>query len=415
MKTYSPTSHLISKIFCIDTLTYWAAIDSGLIIHTTNGGAEWQIQNSGIAEKIQSIYFINAYHGWAVASRFDSIFGSYILKTSNGGEIWENEFFAIENKYFNTIYFQDSSNGWVAGGPSQSFYRTTDGGVSWNTPNFDSSLFTSFPILDIKFSTPHYGFACGGLIDLVGVIWRTTDSGATWSAQSLGPEPIHELTFIDSMNIIGVGGDYEYGTGIIRSSNGGIRWLYEQPGFLGVATGVSFRKPNEAWACLSSESKFIISVDSGKTWDIESTPNNIAIIDVVFADSLHGIAVGDGGAILRYNPYPVRVNEEEVFQPNANKLFQNYPNPFNPSTKIKFQISDNFHISLKVFDVLGNEITTLVSEYKPIGIYEVEFTAKGGQESSISQSAGKFPASGVYFYQLKVGESIQTKKMILLR
>ena len=85
-------------------------------------------------------------------------------------------------------------------------------------------------------------------------------------------------------------------------TDGGETWIYEEPGFLGVATGVSFRKPSEAWACLSSESKFILSLDSGRTWNIENTLLSSAIYDVVFTDSLHGFAVGNGGEILKYNP-----------------------------------------------------------------------------------------------------------------
>jgi hypothetical protein len=83
-------------------------------------------------------------------------------------------------------------------------------------------------------------------------------------------------------------------------------------------------------------------------------------------------------------------------------LAQNYPNPFNPITTIKYQIPEVVLVTLKVFDVLGNEIATLVNEEKPIGSYEVKFNATG-------------LTSGVYFYQLKSEEYLQTKKMILLR
>ncbi|MBK7629452.1 MAG: T9SS type A sorting domain-containing protein [Ignavibacteriales bacterium] len=81
-------------------------------------------------------------------------------------------------------------------------------------------------------------------------------------------------------------------------------------------------------------------------------------------------------------------------------LYQNFPNPFNPSTKIIWQSPVAGHQTLKVFDVLGNEVATLVDEVKPAGIYEVNFDA-----SALS--------SGVYFYRLTAGSFIQTKKMIL--
>jgi hypothetical protein len=83
-------------------------------------------------------------------------------------------------------------------------------------------------------------------------------------------------------------------------------------------------------------------------------------------------------------------------------LLQNYPNPFNPTTSIQYQVSSNTQVSLKVYDVLGNEVATLVDEYKPAGSYEVNFDSNG-------------LSSGVYFYKLQSGLFVETKKMILLR
>jgi len=83
-------------------------------------------------------------------------------------------------------------------------------------------------------------------------------------------------------------------------------------------------------------------------------------------------------------------------------LSQNYPNPFNPGTVIRYQLPVASQISLKVFNVLGNEITTLVNDYKPAGSYDVDFNS-----ANLS--------SGVYFYQLKAGTFIQTRKMLLIK
>jgi len=96
---------------------------------------------------------------------------------------------------------------------------------------------------------------------------------------------------------------------------------------------------------------------------------------------------------------------DETIIPGEFSLEQNYPNPFNPTTSIQYAISSRQFVSLKVFDVLGNEAATLVNEYKTAGSYEVEFNV--GQTSSLS--------SGVYYYQLKAGSFVETKKMILLR
>ena len=89
-------------------------------------------------------------------------------------------------------------------------------------------------------------------------------------------------------------------------------------------------------------------------------------------------------------------------------LEQNYPNPFNPSTSIQYAISSRQFVSLKVYDILGNEIITLVNEELPAGEYKIEFNA-GGTSRDLSLT------SGVYFYQLKAGDFIETKKMLLLK
>ena len=86
-------------------------------------------------------------------------------------------------------------------------------------------------------------------------------------------------------------------------------------------------------------------------------------------------------------------------------LMQNYPNPFNPSTVIKYQVAEGSHTTLKVYDVLGREVTTLVNEEQTAGEYEVEFLIS--KDLSLS--------SGFYFYQLRAGNFIQTRKMIYLK
>jgi hypothetical protein len=89
---------------------------------------------------------------------------------------------------------------------------------------------------------------------------------------------------------------------------------------------------------------------------------------------------------------------------------QNYPNPFNPNTTIEFWISDFGFVSLKVYDILGNEVATLVNEEKPAGRYEIEFNVT---QSTLADRPEI--ASGVYFYRLQAGNYIETKKMVLIR
>jgi hypothetical protein len=114
---------------------------------------------------------------------------------------------------------------------------------------------------------------------------------------------------------------------------------------------------------------------------------------------------GSGFDIGAYE-YNTNTSVEETISPADFILFQNYPNPFNPSTRISWQSSVGGWQILKVFDVLGNEIATLVNEYKDAGSYEVDFNMV---------SSVKNPVSGIYFYQLVLGNFSQTKKMLMIK
>lgn len=137
---------------------------------------------------------------------------------------------------------------------------------------------------------------------------------------------------------------------------------------------------------------------------------------VFFNDSIPGVSFfnsqrpGNGFAIGFWETgteafYFPSVESEEGLRDFA--LNQNYPNPFNPSTKISWQSAVGSWQTLKVYDVLGNEVATLVNEYRPAGKYEVEF--------NVAQVSRPEIANGVYFYQLKAGEYIHTRKMVLLK
>jgi hypothetical protein len=115
---------------------------------------------------------------------------------------------------------------------------------------------------------------------------------------------------------------------------------------------------------------------------------------------------GAGGAdiyITKFSSETTRLddsNNEHI--PNRFKISQNYPNPFNPNTKIKYSIPQSSNVIIKVFDILGNEIETLVSEEKQTGTYEITWYAEN------------LP-SGIYFCRLQAGYYVDTKKMLLLR
>ena len=165
------------------------------------------------------------------------------------------------------------------------------------------------------------------------------------------------------------------------------------------------------------------STDGGNTWAEYSIKNSrfkpkpilggssayqgdhIALLSA--GDNLYAFWMADYSGIYQVwlatiNKNVLSVNDN-VDNPLHNyNLFQNYPNPFNPITTITWESPASIHQTIKVFDVLGKEVATLVSEVKPSGRYEAKFNAIN------------LP-SGIYFYQLKAGSFVETKKMVLLR
>jgi hypothetical protein len=118
-------------------------------------------------------------------------------------------------------------------------------------------------------------------------------------------------------------------------------------------------------------------------------------------DLVHKAVEYGVGLILEFFDTVTDIESENLSAQNF-LLYQNYPNPFNPSTKISWHSPVSGWQTLKVYDVLGNEVVTLIDGYKPAGSYEVEWNAR------------IYP-SGIYFYQLGASKFIQTNKMILLK
>ncbi|MEO8664723.1 MAG: T9SS type A sorting domain-containing protein, partial [Ignavibacteria bacterium] len=121
-----------------------------------------------------------------------------------------------------------------------------------------------------------------------------------------------------------------------------------------------------------------------------------------FLSSLLGFAGGNLGVFMRYgNPSGISPVNSEI--PSGYRLEQNYPNPFNPSTTINFSIPTSSNVTLKVYDALGQEVGTLVDEFKSAGNYSANFTAASAL------------TSGIYFYTLTSDNFTATKKLMLVK
>jgi hypothetical protein len=141
-----------------------------------------------------------------------------------------------------------------------------------------------------------------------------------------------------------------------------------------------------SYSNLTDESIIAIKVDAqDNVWMGEAGTGRLLFFDGNSLNNVTGIDIGNSNLL-----------------PDNFLLFQNFPNPFNPSTIIRYQIPDAGFVTLKVYDVLGYEVTTLVNEFKPAGSYELDFD-------------GSNYASGVYFYKIRAEQFSAVKKMILIK
>ncbi len=412
LNSYSPTANNIKNSIFLDSLTGWVCGDTGLIMKTSNGGLNWTIQNSKSRVSIHDIFFLNKRLGWALGwNIYNPVppYGTYFFKTTDGGVNWDTSFFPLENVYLRKVYFQDSLYGFL-GGAYKNLLRTTDAGANWIDVEIDSLSVMNFPVTNFAFYNNNYGYAVGGVMDIAGIIWRTTNRGVRWTPYIVSPEPNLDMFFFDSLRILGFGGDFEYGASTITSSNSGETWKYNSLEIFGLPTVLAFRDLKDGWGSLGYTRTFIYSQDSGRTFVQLNTPDSSVINDIVFPDKKHGFAFGENGKILKFNPATVGVRNENTEVSKSFELKQNYPNPFNPLTTISYEIESNSYVVLKVFDVTGKEIDMLYNGYQNKGKYKLKF------------GSDNLP-SGVYFYQIVVrdltGKSndffTQTKKMLLIK
>ncbi len=397
-----PTEQNLRSVFFTDSLYGWAVGDTGTIIHTMDGGETWLVQDGGTNNSIVNVFFLNRQLGWASSWNFEGFFGTLILKTTNGGNTWTSEPYQDDNLFMNCILFLDSLNGWMGGSP-HAIVKTSDGGQSWNQAAVDTNALAFFPVLNIYFYDDNYGYACGGMFDIAGVTWSTSNGGEKWYPIDNTDAPadeIHGLHLFDSLNVLGAGGDPDlgYGVAMISTNDGGVNWDYEELLMPGNAYDLDFRNETEAWAPLGPGQKLIYSLDAGTSWTQSPTPESTTIFDMIFPDTLHGYAVGYDGAFLRYIPKPVGVIEHNGVKSNISLKI--YPNPAYGQISIQFIIpegekegsgeliiADNF--GRTVLAITLSEISSGINVVKPdvsglpAGFYVCKLILRGVNNSRI--------------------------------
>ncbi len=192
-----------------------------------------------------------------------------------------------------------------------------------------------------------------------------------------------------------------FGSGVYLSTDNGTSWT---------AVNIGLTNSNVRALAVSDTNLFagtdgggvFHSTNNGTSWSSFNTGLTNNVVNALLVSGTYLFAGTNDGVWRRPLLDVTGVEDKNNEIPSKFTLEQNYPNPFNPSTTIIYSIPNLEFVTLKVFDVLGNEVATLVNEEKTVGSYEVEFNA-----ANLS--------SGIYFYKLQTGSFVETKKMLLLK
>ena len=456
------------SIYFVNSDTGYASGANGTIIKTTNGGVVWETLQTGTNKFLRAIWFTTASTGYAVGE------SGIILKTTDGGDSWQN-IPSGTTSFLRSICFSDTSTGFIVGNVGR-ILKTTDYGTTWNiilSGTNEDLKSVSFPntsdgyvigIQDSLLKTTNEGNNWSSKV-IKAIQVQSPNGGENWYNGSIYIIKWHKYLVENikiefSMNngltwttLVISHFNYEQFYWTINSSSGSEECLVRisdaddsntvdisDETFTIVPVGITVTSPNGGEFWLNGSTREIswtsenlgavflrirLSVDNGQNWTsiVNGTANtgvyswmvnSTAVSEqcLIKVESLNHTFSDNSDSVFTIDTAPEVKGESEEEASMKFNLHQNYPNPFNPSTTIKFTIPSVettrrvVFTTLKVYDVLGNEVATLVNEEKQPGVYEVEFSLSSGIRNL---------ASGIYFYQLKAGSFIDTKKMILAK
>jgi photosystem II stability/assembly factor-like uncharacterized protein len=337
----SGTTNVLDSVAFTDAAHGWA-LGGGGIIKTTSTDSVWTAQPSGRGNYLTAVDFVSPSTGWAVG-------GHAILKTTNGGQSWidQSSNGPIEPPSDAGVDFVDALTGWVVGGDQ--ILKTTDGGASWTIQSIGASYGLTL-LNSVHFVDANTGWVVGwggGAGTMNGIIYKTTNGGATWNSQNSEPMgQLFSVTFVDADNgwaagdgstivhttnggttwiaqTAAIGQDYKsiqfidasngwavgMNGGIIHTANGGATWSAQASG-LAAGTqlrSVCFVDVLKGWAvgyAPGGQAPILSTTDSGTTWTAGSWPPQEWLFSIHFFDATTGWAVGWGGTIIHLGALP---------------------------------------------------------------------------------------------------------------
>jgi photosystem II stability/assembly factor-like uncharacterized protein len=409
----SPSIFTLFSISPVDEDLVWTCASGNNIFRSTDGGSSWV--NVGLslpppAGVMTCIYALD------VNTAFVTLYAgnpnnAYVYKTTNGGQNW-NLIFIQSPGFITAINMKNANNGFMVGWPQGgrwSLWKTSNGGTNWDStglyiPETDQNVWSFENCLVYQGSNLWFGARGKG-------VYYSTNDGGSWSLQNLSGAGFCYPSYIWFEDL--TNGFTSAQLNLVKTTNSGANWL-AVPGS-NVASEVvrgivSFNMTN-IWQVRDITPNIYYSSNGGANWVIQHTsPSNTGYKQLTKSrnnDILWAITIG-GEVERNDNPTSISTISSEV--PSKFMLFQNYPNPFNPTTNIKFNVAQHTPyplsrgetVTLKVYDIMGREIQTLVDKRLQPGTYETSFD-------------GSSLTSGVYFYKLIADGFSETKKMVLIK
>lgn len=435
----------LRSIKMIDQNTGYAVGSNGSIWKTTNGGYNWtRYSGATTIQAFNGVDFYDAQNGMVVGNDGEA------WKTTNGGNTWTSITSSIPYDYFNAVDMISPTTALVLG---YDVYKTTDGGATWTTI---IPLLPDSPPSRLRMFNESVGVLVGptGFFGSIPFVFKTTDGGNTWNDMNFSmftTDKLYDVALRTEDDIVVVGN----GGSVFHTSDNGTNWTQFNVGLANFPFGaqllaVAFSGPNEVIVAGAGSQMIKIHLDDVVPVELASFTCAVYNSDVtlhwVTASELNnqgfeierktsqsevwqkiGTVSGNGTttnsteyyftdenllpAVYNYRLKQIdfdgsfeysKIVSADLISPAAFELMQNYPNPFNPATTISYTIPNSSFVTLKVYDVLGNEVAVLVNQQQSAGKYNVTFNA-----ANLS--------SGIYLYKIDAEGFSAIKKMQLIK
>ena len=407
-----PTWGVGDAIDACDSLTAVVAVRSGpphALYLTTNGGNTWNNRSIPFMWGAYDVSLVDSSHVWAVTG------GGHIYGTTDGGRNWTLQFYdTTVTTYMDYIEMFSQTDGVAVGdarpGKPIAILRTTNGGTTWTQMNHSSLVdaWSGDNWRRMDFANINVGYLKPSNVQNSRLV-KTTDGGATWTETGTDVPFIQVLKFFDER--IGLAAS---DPDVFRTTDGGETWEEftadtQVSNYHGMSdhwgNDIEFLPGDASKVRYTAGDTLMFSSDTGRTWTVDQL--NIHLFsgrDIVNPDQHCGWFLCDNGHVYRtLNPDRVTTGvQSAALLPLAYYLSQNYPNPFNPSTTIRYCLPQRSHVTLTVYNSLGQQVAILVNGEQEPGYHEVKLN-------------GTNLASGVYFYRMQASSFVETRKLFLIK